>query len=320
MLPEKRKKLIISCIAIIIAIIVVILLGKISSFIKNKSNNIERRSDDYSELYDYIGVAKDKDGIYKIYGINEDDEKYLDVKTFYDVKDMINIDNKIVLYSDAVNEIRYDSKNDEFYFYELDSFFNKYDNVSLTHDYLAVTDNDKISYKKYNSGQLESIDDAEDYLLKNNKMYYLSNNDIYEYDLDSKNKKTIVSSEETDTVKLIAISDKYLFYSKNDELNAYNIKRYYSETIRNRKFYSVSDEGIITIEENILKDISVSEGRAIYQYNLSSDLDNIIYLGNNNIYLSFEDNYVIIDLQTSKVWKNLDNDYIYLMKVKNNES
>lgn len=92
MLPEKRKKLIIGAISVVVIIIVVILLGKISSFIKNRNDENTQRNDDYSKMYDYIGVTIDEDNIYKIYGISENDEKYLDVKTFYEVKDMINIE------------------------------------------------------------------------------------------------------------------------------------------------------------------------------------------------------------------------------------
>ena len=74
MLPEKRKKLIIGAISVVVIIIVVILLGKISSFIKNRNDENTQRNDDYSKMYDYIGVTIDEDNIYKIYGISVYDE------------------------------------------------------------------------------------------------------------------------------------------------------------------------------------------------------------------------------------------------------
>ena len=191
MLPEKRKKLIIGAISVVVIIIVVILLGKISSFIKNRNDENTQRNDDYSKMYDYIGVTIDEDNIYKIYGISENDEKYLDVKTFYEVKDMINIDKKAVLYSDAVNELRYDNKKKEFYFYELDEFYNKYDNVKLTHDYMVISDNEKVSYRKYGSDTIEKVEQANEYLVQNNKLYYAIDESIYEYDMTSKKKKMI---------------------------------------------------------------------------------------------------------------------------------
>ncbi len=46
-------------------------------------------------------------------------------------------------------------KKKEFYFYELDEFYNKYDNVKLTHDYMVISDNEKVSYRKYGSDTIE---------------------------------------------------------------------------------------------------------------------------------------------------------------------
>ena len=74
MLPEKKKSLIIAGIALVLIIITVFLLGKLSSYIKSKNdNNVtkERRNDDYPDKYDYYGILKDEDGIYKIYVICE---------------------------------------------------------------------------------------------------------------------------------------------------------------------------------------------------------------------------------------------------------
>ena len=316
MLPEKRKRLIIGAISIVVIIIVVILLGKISSFIKNKNDENTQRNDDYSQIYDYIGVTVDKDNIYKVYGINEDEENYLNVKTFYEVKDTINIDNKVVLYSDAVNEIRYDNKKGEFYFYELDEFYNKYDNVKLTHDYMVISDNEKVSYRKYGSDTIEKVEQANEYLVQNNKLYYAIDESIYEYDMTSKKKKMIAMYEKNDNVELVDVSDKYLFYLKNDELNACSLEKFANYDLSQMSFYSISNDGFITLENNTLKNYSISKDTYTFEYNLNGEINSLIYLNNNTFYLSFDDNYVIIDMSSSKVWKNLNNDYIYLMKVK----
>lgn len=317
MLPEKRKRLIIGIISIIVIIIVVILLGKISSFIKNKNNENVQRNDDYSEIYDYIGVTIDEDNIYKIYGINEDEEKYLDVKTFYEVKDMINIDKKIVLYSDAVNELRYDKKREEFYFYELDEFYNKYDNVKLTHDYMVISDDNKISYRKYGSDTFEDIEQAKEYKISNNKIYFYNKENIYEFDMKTKEKKIIAMYERDDIIELLDVSDKYLFYLKNNVLNACSLEKFANYDLSPLSFYSISNDGFITLENNILKNYSISSGEYLYDYFVGGNINNLFYLDNNNFYLSFDDNYVIIDMKSSKVWKNLSNKYIYLMKVNN---
>ena len=156
MLPEKKKRLIIGIIATFAIIIIVILLALLSNYIKSRheNQNHERRNDAYPEKYEYFGITMDKDGIYKLYGISGDEEEYLNVRTFYNVEDMIIKNNKLVIYSDAVNELRYDKKTKEFYFYEIDSnYSNKY-KVLLSKDYI-VTKEDKINLLKslsnYNS-------------------------------------------------------------------------------------------------------------------------------------------------------------------------
>lgn len=316
MLPEKRKRLIIGCISVIVIIVVVILLGKLSSFIKNKNDENMQRNDDYSKIYDYIGVTIDEDNIYKIYGINKNEEKYLDVKTFYEVKDMINIDNKIVLYSDAVNELRYDNKKEKFYFYELDNFYNKYNNVKLAHDYMVISDDNNTSYKKYGSKKTENIENINNYIVRDNKVYYAKDESIYEYNMENKKTKRVIMYEKADNIELLAINDNYLFYLRNYELNACSLKEFSSNNLNIFAFYSISDDDFLSIRGNTLNNYSISKGEYTYSYDMEGEINNIIYLDNSIFYLSYENNYVIIDMKSSKVWKNLNNDYIYLMKVR----
>ena len=96
MLPEKKKRLIIGIIATFAIIIIVILLALLSNYIKSRheNQNHERRNDAYPEKYEYFGITMDKDGIYKLYGISGDEEEYLNVRTFYNVEDMIIKNNK----------------------------------------------------------------------------------------------------------------------------------------------------------------------------------------------------------------------------------
>lgn len=314
MLPEKRKRLIIGAISALVIIVVVILLGKISSFIKNRNTEITQNNDDYSEIYDYIGVSIDKDGVYKVYGISDSEEKYLGVKTFYEVKDIINIDKKVVLYSDAVNEIRYDLEKDEFYFYELDSFYNKNENVKLTKDYLVVIDDENIKYRKYGIDEFTTLDKYTDYLVGDNKIYYTKNEAIYEYNMATKEEKIVTMSEKE--INLLAISDKYLFYLSNDVLNACNLENFSNSSITNATFYGISSDGFLTEKDNILYNYSMSKSNYTYNYYVGSTINKVIYLNNNMFYLSYDENYAIIDIVKGNVWKTLENEYVYLMKVK----
>lgn len=316
MLPEKRKRLIIGAIALIVIIIVVILLGKISSFIKNRNNVNEKRNDDYSEIYDYIGITVDEDNVYKVYGINENEEKYLDIKTFYEVKDITNINNKIVLYSDAVNEIRYDNKNNEFYFYELDSNYIQSDFVLLSKEYIYLSSDNKLLFRKYGSENTNELDVSGKFLEKNNKIYYLKDNTLYEYDVTIKRNRIVSKYDVFDNIELLSISNNYLFYTQNNALNAYNLEGFTNINLGEMKFYEISNDGFITYENNKILNYSFKEETFTKEYEVSN-IKKIIYLGNNNIYLNFDNNYVIINMQTLKTWKSLENEYIYLMKVKN---
>ena len=316
MLPEKRKRLIIGIISFIVIIIVVILLGKISSFIKNKNTENTQNNDDYSEIYDYIGVLLDKDGVYKIYGINEKEEKYLGVKTFYDVKDIIKIDKKIVLYSDAVNELRYDLKENEFYFYELDSYYNKNENVKLTTNYLTIINETNIKYRKFGSDQFTILDKYSNYLVGDNKIYYTKDEAIYEYNMATKEEKIVTMYDKESTINMLAVSNKYLFYLSNNALNACNLEKYATSNIANETFYEISGDGFITEKDNILYNYSILKNSYTYQYSVDATINRLIYLSNNMFYLSYDKNYVIIDIEKGNVWKSLENEYLYLMKVK----
>lgn len=316
MLPEKRKRLIIGAISALVIVIVVILLGKISSFIKNRNTENTPNNDDYSEIYDYIGVSIDKDGVYKVYGISDSEEKYLGVKTFYEVKDIINIDKKVVLYSDAVNEIRYDLEKDEFYFYELDSFYNKNNNIKLTKDYLVVIDDENIKYRKYGEESFTTLDKYTNYLVGNNKIYYTKNEAIYEYNMATKVEKIVTMYEKENTINLLAISDNYLFYLSNNVLNTCNLENFSNSSITNATFYEISSDGFIEEKNNTLYNYSILKNNYTYQFYVDSSINKVIYLKNNIFYLSYDKNYAIIDIAKGNIWKALENEYVYLMKVK----
>ena len=228
MLPEKKKRLIIGIIATFAIIIIVILLALLSNYIKSRheNQNHERRNDAYPEKYEYFGITMDKDGIYKLYGISGDEEEYLNVRTFYNVEDLIIKNNKLVIYSDAVNELRYDKKTKEFYFYEIDSnYSNKY-KVLLSKDYIVTKEDKIINYRKYNNKEMKNItNEAIDYefLLYNNKVYYVSEDGIYEFNLNNEKTKKITDKTPEDQVKLISVNNKYVYTIINDEYIVYKI-------------------------------------------------------------------------------------------------
>ena len=147
MLPEKKKRLIIALISVVIIIITVFAIYELSSYIRSRNNNTtieERNNDEYPSDYSYIGVLKDKDNIYKLYGIKDKEEKYLNVRTFYDIKSFELLNDKLMIYSDATNEVRYDKKLDEYLEKKAKAKFNN-DITKSVEDYKVFYEN---AYKK----------------------------------------------------------------------------------------------------------------------------------------------------------------------------
>ena len=313
MLPEKKKRLIIGIIATFAIIIIVILLALLSNYIKSRheNQNHERRNDAYPEKYEYFGITMDKDGIYKLYGISGDEEEYLNVRTFYNVEDMIIKNNKLVIYSDAVNELRYDKKTKEFYFYEIDSnYSNKY-KVLLSKDYIVTKEDKIINYRKYNSEEIKNItNEAIDYefLLYSNKVYYVSEDGIYEFNLNNEKTNKITDKTLEDQVKLISVNNKYVYTIINDEYIVYKIdsaeKINVSEYIKEPFTYvDEKDEALIFKDSEGIKTFSLITRRVsskIYNtngYEVEKSIninDNYYYM---NLVLGDNKKYVIIDLE-----------------------
>lgn len=328
MLPEKKKRLIIAGIALVLIIITVFLLGKLSSYIKSKNdNNVtkERRNDDYPDKYDYYGILKDEDGIYKIYGIGETEE-YLNVRTFYNIQDYITKDNKLLLFSDATNELRYDSKKDEFYFYELDSSYSNKEIYSLSDNYIIINALNKVSYKKFNEEETVLITDElknENVLVRDNKVYYLKKDGIYEYNLDTKENKCIINDE--GDISIINVLGDYIYINKDGEELIYKIssalKIVLSDYIKEEySIVNLTDAGIVIKQDGQLKIFSFITNKIL---NDTFDLEGYnntysLYLGNDLYYMNLELNnnkkHIIIDMSSKKIIKEFKENYLYIWR------
>lgn len=328
MLPEKKKRLIIAGIALVLIIITVFLLGKLSSYIKSKNdNNVtkERRNDDYPDKYDYYGILKDEDGIYKIYGIGETEE-YLNVRTFYNIQDYITKDNKLLLFSDATNELRYDSKKDEFYFYELDSSYSNKEIYSLSDNYIIINALNKVSYKKFNEEETVLITDElknENVLVRDNKVYYLKKDGIYEYNLDTKENKCIINDE--GDISIINVLGDYIYINKDGEELIYKIssalKIVLSDYIKEEySIVNLTDAGVVIKQDGQLKIFSFITNKIL---NDTFDLEGYnntysLYLGNDLYYMNLELNnnkkYIIIDMSSKKIIKEFKENYLYIWR------
>lgn len=328
MLPEKKKKLIIGIIAIIVIIIVVFLLGKLSSFIKDKGEETkERRNDSYSEKFKYIGIFQDEDKILNLYGIDEE-ETSLGVRTFYDILDIKLINEKLVLYSDATNELRYDKSEDEYYFYELDTKYNNNYKIRLANKYVVSYSNKTLSYWAFDSKEVFEIRknlENDTFFVSEDNVYFLDNNGLYEYNLDEAREEKIIKLNETDEVVVIGVTKDYIILTINEELYGYkksgSVRYKPSDYLKEEyEFIAITDNGFIYKQDNILKEYSfitnrVLEKEVYFEYEILSSL----YLGDEVYYFKINDNdkekYVIMDMKEKKIIKELDNDYLYMVKL-----
>lgn len=340
MLPERKKKLIISIISIIVLIGLIFGISFLSSYIKEKNHVDERDNDNYPEKYKYIGIILDDEGVYRLFGLDENYvEISLNVHTFYKVQDLKFENNRIVLFSDAVNELRYEKEKQEFYFYDLNSYYNKRVEVKLAKDYLIFINEKTITYQDLvnNKNITNNITNASlgNVLVQDNYVYYVLDGGIYRYDLDKEEKILVVyPGLITGNLDILNLYDNYLIYSVNNDLRIYDIEKNTSINLSSKlheinvddfKFIDINNAYVIYMinddEEYHLKEYSISQDKFLdYDYNLGNEyvLDSSM-LDNNLFYMRLTDGdnirFVLVDLASKKVISELENEYLYLIKV-----
>ena len=351
MLPERRKNLIIFIIGIIIFILLVISIFGISKYIKNRNeeNNRDiddRVSDPYPNDYAFYGITVDLENIYRIYGITSNyTEKYIGIRSFYKIQDSIIKDNHLFVYSDGVNDLRYDASNKDFYMYRYDDFYSNNINVKLTKDYMLLFDQDNtIAKKAYNSSETKEIIrniNISDILIKDNMIYYTDNKSVYSYDLnrDYQQKLAIDIDPEAESheFQLLDFNETYLVYKYNGNLFFYHfglssVKTMESFSIRseNVDFISASDNGFY------YQVLNEDETYSVKFYNYGSNIIEEVYLSRfkvNKIVPLSNDIYfmeiVVNDVKESILFsskemdivKRLENRYINIVSLgSNNEN
>lgn len=331
MLPEKRKKIIISIIAIIIFIIVVIAIGYLSKYIKSLHEVKMREDDKYPSIYEYYGILKDTDNVYNLYGLNEE-EKNLNLHTFYSILDVYVKGQKIVLYSDAVNEVRYENSSESFYFYELDSYYSNSYKVKLSEDYLLRTNGYNLDYWTYDKTEKTSISTNlidDNILTNNNLVYYNIKDGIYSYNLKTKENTLIIPSNYYSKLKLLKCNSNYLIYLEDNDLYVYDLNNNkninLSETlgIDESNFLDLTLDGILILKEDTLSKylVKTEEEKPInteelndYQIKkcerISDDLYHFTVMDSDAKLKS-----IIFSLENQKIVKEYTNNYLYIMKV-----
>lgn len=317
MLPEKKKRLIIGIIAIIICIVVVICLWKLSAFIKSRNEEYVKNNSEYSKNYDYFGVLKDTEGIYRLYGINNGEEVYLSLKTFYEVKDILIKDKRLILYSDAVNEVRYDKDINEYYFYELDSYYNNKEYINLAKDYIITYKDKIITYWKYGMDDKKKISSVDNYIVYENMLYYITNGRVMQYNLDKSETMEIVE-DNLSNIKLLGVNENYLFYEIDSVIYVYKLKNKYGYNLSemvNGSYMGLTKTDILLNDNNRIINYEMEKNKVLYSYDVSSEVERVINLENSIFYFQFRDKCVIIDMDKGNILYELENSYLYLVKV-----
>ena len=301
-----------------------------------------KNNDTYPSKYQYYGFSKDQDNIYKLYGIMGKDETYLNLRTFYNIKDYTLRNNKLVIYSDAINEIRYDSKEDEFYFYELDSFYSKDYTVRVTDKFFVKVGPNNMYYKLYNEEddrEIESKKVDSKILINGNVIYYVVNDGVYAYNVESHEKKLVVPIGIDSTVKLLNNAGDYMYFESGEYLYSYNMKTgIMTDVLKNIIDYdevtfvdtTISGFLFLTKDKNddyVLKEYNSVGNKVIdtFEYKLNDEVITYSKKMDKNLYymkLKNSENiekYVIIDVLKKEVVKEFSNNYDLVVRVMNNE-
>ena len=340
MLPEKKKELIIWGISIIGVILVIIIMYNFAKFMRGLGESPTEEivyDDPYPETYTYYGFALDEDGNYQLMGLDSEFlETKLGLRSFYSMDNLYYYDNHLVLYTDAINQINYNKEEETFMFYEQNSFFSHSTDVIITPSYYVFITDETLEYcLAPDCIEMTTVTDQlvdTTVLYTSDSLFYLLNDGVYEYNLEDKESTHIVLNEMR-TFKLLATNEDYLLFKVDENYWVYQLDRKDTENISsnideenpyefvslqsNAMYYQTTDaEG-----NNILKRYSfLTDAVSNYTYNISKEEVTSSYtLGNYLLYaeLSSDDTtrYVIIDLESEEVIKELENSYVVFAEV-----
>ena len=340
MLPEKRKKLIFTIIAIIAVIIVIIIMYNLAKFMHNRNVEEIVYDDPYPETYPYYGIYHDEDGTYRISGLNDNfEEMDLGLRLFYTVDNLSWRNNHLTFYSDAINELRYNSNEQKYYLYELDPFYSSSVDILVEQDRLIMIEGTTLSFR--NIGGTENIEitsnlDSSKILYQNNKIYYTQTAGVYEYNVETGNNALIVMRGANANLQLLAINNKYLVFQGDNEYYYYNLNNASTTNISNLltddfeenvEFISLNNDYFVYQvtdgTQYILRIFDMELGLPLSEdFNIGSEKVAAAYnIVNNYTYAELESEdstrYVILDIRGKNVVKELNYRYKTMIGVNN---
>lgn len=342
MLPEAKKKLIFTIIAIIGVILVIIIMYNLAKFMKDRGKNEVIYDDPYPTIYDYYAIEYSDEGTYKLIGFDENFTRNdLDLRIFFPINTLYWRNNHLAFYSDATNELRYNKEEEKYYLYELDTFYSNKVDITINGDYLILVEKNTLSYRNIDEEETKEITNNlvdKNILIKDNLVYYVVTAGIYEYDLETGSSKLIMIKGSNNEQKLVAISNKFLVVQSEETIYSYEFDNGSIVTINDRieeeegtsiKYIGlfgttlvyqvlVEEEYILRtysleINSNTYQDFSLGYEQIDYSYPIN---DKYVYA---NLKLNDKERYVIIDIKEKKVIKELENQYKVMLEVVEDE-
>ena len=338
MLPSRRKKL-------IIIVLSVLLLG---GFIWGiyfltkmiKTQEVVFKSDAYPTDVMYIGITYDEANDYRTLTMLDADFKKTDysLNTFYEVRDYHVVDHRLVVYSDAINEVAYNMKDDVFSFNEIDSFYSNTVDIKIGDHYLVYFTGSNLEYRAYNTTEkskskviAEGVEDKRIAVVQDT-VFYRDFEGIVAYDMQTGTKTTVVPTaaafypyivDSTELYILVKSFDRYAMYSLqngkvthlNDALNLTNIN-----------ILSLFDRGVVYEQEDphAIKAYNAFFGRKEGNGFLTkSKVNNMYFIDGVYCFLDLVDeeenhSYSIYNVSDGKL-KTIDQAYDKIIKVQQEE-
>lgn len=341
MLPEYRRKIIISILAVIGIIIVIFAMYNLSKYVREQEKIDEEKvfDDAYPEKYLYYGFIIDEDNNYQLMGINSEfQETELGLRSFYPMDKMYYYNNHLVLYTDAINQINYNSTDDEFGFFELNPFYSNNTNVALARDYYIFYSDTTLEYCSVSECNRVTISNdltSDKVLITEDKVFYVLEDGVYEFDLYTLTSNHVMIPDYLNNIELLAANNERLVFLNGEDYYAYRFKydtvMNISEEIRKVdsefSFVEMQDSQFIYMtkdsetNKNIVKSYLFGINEiSVYTFNLEDELLTDSFVVNDHLLygeLSTEESirYVLIDTDNWTVLSELENPFVVLIGV-----
>ena len=341
LLPDRKKSIVIGIIAVILIVVIVFAIYTITKFIKG---GVEKPflSAPYPLEYKYVGIQYDEVNKYQTLVVLKDDftkDETTNLKSFFEIKNLKVKNNRLYFYSDAINEVAYDSEKEEFLIHEVNSYYNNKTTLKLADDYIIfLTEEGHLEYRSFDAKETAKNEvittNLIDYSIAvvANYVFYHDPEGLIAYDMDSKTFKNLVT--ETYAPTIMDYNEEYLLLKTDDEYFIFNIN---SEDMT---FLDIVAENLGTMAVSLYSRGFVYEKtdmegiKRLYSYNAffqrheeasykiedGYDINYMYNIDGSFCYMDLvnkedEHKYYIIDVENTEIVATLDEAYQYIKKV-----